>query len=114
MFQNVIPWKFWNKIPLWGKYTVNNDNSPTERFELSTRGLQGQCSNPGATKACKIIVNYKLKVFQNVIPGKFWNNIPLGGKYTDNNENSPRRDLNSRPVVYKTSALTPELRRHVR
>ena len=25
--------------------------------------------------------------------------------------NSPRRDLNSRPLVYKTSALTPELRR---
>ena len=24
---------------------------------------------------------------------------------------SPRRDLNSRPLVYKTSALTPELRR---
>ena len=47
-------------------------------------------------------------------PVKFWNNIPLGGKYTDNNENSPRRDLNSRPLVYKTSALTPELRRHVR
>ena len=26
---------------------------------------------------------------------------------------SPRRDLNSRPLVYKTSALTPELRRLV-
>ena len=25
---------------------------------------------------------------------------------------SPRRDLNSRPLVYKTSALTTELRRH--
>ena len=24
---------------------------------------------------------------------------------------SPRRDLNSRPLVYRTSALTPELRR---
>ena len=22
MFQNVIPWKFWNNIPLGGKYTV--------------------------------------------------------------------------------------------
>ena len=22
MFQNVIPWKFWNNIPLRGKYTV--------------------------------------------------------------------------------------------
>ena len=22
MFKNVIPWKFWNNIPLWGKYTV--------------------------------------------------------------------------------------------
>ena len=67
IFQNVIPGKFWNNIPLWGKYTV-----------------------------------------------KFWNNIPLGGKYKDNNEISPRPDLNSRPLVYKTSALTPELRRHVR
>ena len=80
MFQNVIPWKFWNNIPLRGKYTVK---------------------------------------FWNNIPlwgkytVKFWNNIPLGGKYKDNNENSPRRDLNSRPLVYKTSALTPELRRHV-
>ena len=26
-------------------------------------------------------------------------------------KDSPRRDLNSRPLVYKTSALTPELRR---
>ena len=51
---------------------------------------------------------------QNVIPGKFWNNIPLWGKYKDNNEISPRRDLNSRSLVYKTSALSPELRRHLR
>ena len=27
---------------------------------------------------------------------------------------SPRRDLNPRPLVYKTSALTPELRRRGR
>ena len=67
MFQNVIPRKFRNIIPLWGKYTV-----------------------------------------------KFWNNIPLWGKYKDNNEISPRIDLNSRRLVDKTSALTPQLRRHVR
>ena len=63
--------KFWNNIPLGGKYTEG---------EITVK----------------------------------WNNIPLGGNYTDNNENSPRRDLNSRPLVYKTNALTPELRRHVR
>ena len=80
MFQNVIPWKFWNNIPLRGKYTV-----------------------------------------------KFWNNIPLGGIYTVNSgiifhwgENTritmkiALGENNSRPLVYKTSALTPELRRHVR
>ena len=67
MFQNVIPGKFRNIIPLCGKYTV-----------------------------------------------KFWNNIPLWGKYKDNHEISPRKDLNSRTLVYKTSALTPELRSHVR
>ncbi len=27
-------------------------------------------------------------------------------------KSSPQRDLNSRPLVYKTSALTPELWRH--
>ena len=53
-------------------------------------------------------------MFQNVIPGKFWNNIPLWGKYKEKNEISPLIDLNSRRLVYKTSALTPELRRHVR
>ena len=53
-------------------------------------------------------------MFQNVIPGILWNNIPLGGKYKDNNKISHLRDLYSRPLVYKTSALTPELRRHVR
>ena len=73
--------KFWNNIPLRGKYTVKFWNN--------------------------IPLGGKYTV-------KFWNNIPLGGKYKDNNENSPRRDLNSRPLVYKTSALTPELRRHVR
>ena len=31
-------------------------------------------------------------MFQNVIPGKFLNNIPLWGKYKDNNENSPREE----------------------
>ena len=86
MFQNVIPWKFWNNIPLWGKYTVKFWNNSILEY-YSTGGI------------------YTVK---------FWNNIPLGGKYKDNNENSPRRDLNSRPLVYKTSALTPELRRHVR
>ena len=59
MFQNEIPGKLWNNIPLGGKYTV-----------------------------------------------KFWNNIPLGGKYMDNSKISPRGDLYSRPLVYKTSALT--------
>ena len=53
-------------------------------------------------------------MFQNVIPGKYWNNIPLWKKYKDNKEISPRRDLNSRPQVYNSSALTPELRSHVR
>ena len=67
MFQNVIPGKFWNNIPLVGKYTV-----------------------------------------------KFWNNIPLWGKYKDNHEIGPRKDLNSRTLVYKTNALTSELRSHVR
>ena len=67
MIQNVIPGKFWNNIPLWGKYTV-----------------------------------------------KFCNNITLWKKYKDNNEISPRIDLNSRRLVDKTSALTPQLRRHVR
>ena len=76
--------KFWNNIPL--VYKVENTNSKILEY-YSTGG------------------KYTVK---------FWNNIPLGGKYKDNNENSPRRDLNSRPLVYKTSALTPELRRHVR
>ena len=80
MLQNVIPGKFWKNIPLGGKYKDNNENRP--RRDLNSRPVvyKTTCSNPGATKACKIIVNYKLKVFQNVIPGKFWNNIPLGGK----------------------------------
>ena len=46
MFQNVIPWKFWNNIPLGGKYTVDNENSLRKDYELSTPGLQDQCSNP--------------------------------------------------------------------
>ena len=95
MFQNVIPWKFWNNIPLWGKYTVKFwNNIPL-----------------GGKYTVKFWNNIPLAGIYTV---KFWNNIPLGGKYKDNNENSPRRDLNSRLHVYKTSALTPELRRHVR
>ena len=51
---------------------------------------------------------YTVKFWNNIPLGgkytvKFWNNIPLGGKYKDNNENSPRRDLE-----YKTSVLTPD------
>ena len=46
MLQNVIPWKFWNNIPLGAKYTVDNEYSPWERFELSTPSLQDQCFNP--------------------------------------------------------------------
>ena len=53
-------------------------------------------------------------MFQNVTPGKFWSNIPLWGKYKDNHEISPRKGLHSRTLVYTTSALTPELRSHVR
>lgn len=32
---------------------------------------------------------------------------------SDHGDKRPRRDLNSRPLVYKTSALTTELRSHV-
>ena len=31
---------------------------PSERFELSTPGLQDQCSNPWATKALDILRKY--------------------------------------------------------
>ena len=37
----------------------------------------------------------------------------LFGKSIENKNLSPRRDSNSRPLVYKTSALTTELRRLV-
>ena len=95
MIQNVIPGKFWNNIPLGGKYTVKFWNNIP---------LWGK---------------YTVKFWNNIplwgkYTVKFWNNIPLWKKYKDNNEISPRRDLNSRPLVYKTSALTPELRKHVR
>ena len=47
-FWNIIPLggiytvKFWNNITLGGKY---KDNKSSERFELSTPGLQDHCSN---------------------------------------------------------------------
>ena len=55
---------------------------------------------------------------------KFWNNIPLGGKYTVKLWTPGLKykitmkialgEIWTLPLVYKTSALTPELRRHVR
>ena len=62
MFQNVIPWKFWNNIPLGGKYKDNNENSARRDLNSRSPGLQDQCSKPLSYEGMqdKIIVNYKL------------------------------------------------------
>ena len=78
-------------------------SQPRERFELSTPGLQDQCSNHWAneTTSCdNRIKNFrKMKWFCTLMQKE------------QKRTSQPLRDLNSRPLVYETSALTTELTR---
>ena len=124
---------------------------PREKFELSTPGLQDQCSNHWANEADKLVLKIaKTKkerrkrkttvnrgnlieeinqlLAKNIYERTNWlKNIPIyrwinKSKYhlcidhdeKKNNVFSPVRDLNSPPLVYKTSALANELTRLTR
>ena len=60
----------WVKGRWWRKVTKKERSQPPERFELSTPGLQDQCSNPWATEAKLNLWSKFLNLVMNSTPVK--------------------------------------------